>query len=378
VKAEKNVIDLLINKIIVMATVIKYAVGLDIAKNKFDACLAVIDDTQKVKIKSSKSSLPNSTNGFNELLQWIAKHFKDDAPKIFCMEATGIYYEQLAWFLYQHGYPVSVLVPHKARNYMRSLGLKSKDDKMDAMGLATMAAQQSLKEWKPLSNQIYELRQLTRFHEQLQESRTIARNQLQTMICGRLKNQQVEDGLNKLIATIEEQIHETEKAIEILVHQDPVLWAKIENIQTVKGLGLMSIATVIAETDGFLLFENQAQLVSYCGYDVVSNQSGKRVGKTKISKMGNSHIRRILFMPAFSVVRYKVGPFADLYQRVYERSGTKMKGYTAVQRKLLILIYTLWKRNEKFKPDLYPEKEARLSSFCKDKKKVALAVPELH
>ena len=46
-----------------MAKVVKYAIGLDIAKNKFDACLAIIDETQKVTIKSSRSSLQFSQGG---------------------------------------------------------------------------------------------------------------------------------------------------------------------------------------------------------------------------------------------------------------------------------------------------------------------------
>jgi transposase len=351
-------------KTLFMAKVLKYAVGLDIAKDKFDACLAVIDEVQKVTIKSSRSSLSNSARGFNELLSWVGKYFANDIPKVFCMEATGIYYEQLAWFLYQQGYMLSVLVPHKARHYMRSLGIKSKDDRVDAKGLAMMAAQQSLKQWKPMSNQIYELRQLTRYHEQLQETRTVLRNQLQAMICGRLENQLVGESLTELIKSTGEQIDKTHDAIEVSLRKDPALWSKVENINTVKGLGLLSIATVIAETDGFALFENQAQLVCYSGYDVIRNQSGKRNGKTKISKMGNSHIRRILFMPAFSVVTYNVQPFADLYERVCSRTVIKMKAYVAVQRKLLILIYTLWRKNEKFNPNLYPEKEARLLSFC--------------
>jgi transposase len=352
VKAEKIVISFLSLKNCSMAKVLKYAIGLDIAKDKFDACLAVIDEVQNVTIKSTKAAVPNSGKGFNELLVWVKKHFKSNLPVIFCMEATGIYYEQLAWFLYQQKLPVSVLVPHKARYYMRSLGIKSKDDKVDAKGLATMAAQQSLKEWKPFSNQIYELRQLTRFYQQLQNTRTMLRNQLQTMICGRLENDKVADGLKILIRSTEDQIKEIGLEIEVSLKKDSTLWKKIENINTVKGLGIISTATIIAETDGFTLFENQAQLVSYAGYDVIRDQSGKRTGKTKISKMGNSHIRRILFMPAFSVVKYNIDPFADLYERVYNRTMIKMKAYVAVQRKLLILIYTLWKKNEKYNPEM--------------------------
>jgi hypothetical protein len=55
--------------------------------------------------------------------------------------------------------------------------------------------------------------------------------------------------------------------------------------------------------------------------------------------------------------------FLNLYNRVYERTKFKMKAYTAVQRKLLILIYTLWKKNEAFKNDIHPEMGTRLLSF---------------
>ena len=118
-------------------------------------------------------------------------------------------------------------------------------------------------------------------------------------------------------------------------------------------MSILTIATVISETNGFYLFKNQRQLVSYCGYDVVENQSGKRKGKTRISKKGNSHIRRVLHMPAFNVVRYRQAGFKELYERIYAGSNQKMKAYTAVQRKLLILIYTLWKKNEEFNEAYY-------------------------
>jgi transposase len=338
-----------------MSKVLKYAIGMDISKDKFDACLAMIDDAQKVTIKSQKSSISNSMKGFSELTEWVKKHCVLEVPIRFCLEATGIYHEHLAWYLHHQGSSVSVLVPNKSRHYMKSLGMKSKDDKIDAKGLATMAAQQQLKLWQPISDQIYELRQLTRFYQQLQESRTTHRNQLQACLSSRMENDHVANGLRNLIDLEEQQIRQMATLIEESLRKDPVLWEKIENINSVKGLGIISIATVVAETDGFVLFENLSQLVNYCGYDVIKNKSGKRIGKTKISKKGNNRIRRILFMPALSVVMHNVGPFINLYNRVYERTRIKMKAYVAVQRKLLILIYTLWKRHEKFKPEMYPE-----------------------
>ena len=117
-----------------------------------------------------------------------------------------------------------------------------------------------------------------------------------------------------------------------------------------KGLGILTVATVIAETNGFILFRNQRQLVSYAGYDVIENTSGNHIGKTKISKKGNSHIRRVLHMPAFSVVKYEPH-YKGLYEGVFDRTRIKMKGYVAVQKKLLVLIYTLCKKNEEYDPN---------------------------
>ena len=86
------------------------------------------------------------------------------------------------------------------------------------------------------------------------------------------------------------------------------------------------------------------------------------LGKTKISKKGNSRIRRILHMPSFSVVKYGELQFVNLNQRVFERTKIKMKGYVAVQRKLLILIYTLWRKDEIYKVE-HPEMQSRSLSF---------------
>ena len=124
----------------------------------------------------------------------------------------------------------------------------------------------------------------------------------------------------------------------------------------IKGLGIQAVATIIAETNGFELFKNISQLVSYAGYDVIENQSGKHIGKTKISKKGNGKIRRCLHFPALVVVRCKVKPFVQLYERVYQTSNIKMKGYTAVQKKLLVMIYTLWKKDELFNENYQQDK----------------------
>ena len=335
-----------------MKTILKYSVGNDIAKDKFDSCISIIDSEQKVTVKATRS-FSNTEGGIKSFIAWVKKHIKHDHPVVFNMEATGIYYEKLALALYEEDFYVSVVLPNKAKKYIQSVGYKSKNDKIDSIGLSRMGAEQNQERWMPFSKSIYQLRILTRQNEDLQEQKTVLLNRKEAYSFCQYKSNIVSQQLDTMLNLINKQITQVNKEIIKLIEQDMILKDKVDKICKIKGVGILTIATIIAETNGFYLFKNQRQLVSYAGYDVIEDKSGKRTGKTKISKKGNSHIRRALHMPAFNVVRYDQGTFKALYERVYSRSKLKMKSYVAVQRKLLVLIYTLWKNNIEFDPNYH-------------------------
>jgi transposase len=330
-----------------MADLIKYAVGIDVSKDKFDACFGEMDIRQQFESKG-KREFANNNNGFKELERWITKQQKQKLFLIVSMEATGVYHESLAFYLDKQQFNVTIILPNKARKYLQSLGFKSKNDKIDARGLAKMAAEQNLELWQPMGDFFYTLRMITRHHEQLHHSRTLFSNQLHAIEHAAMQEKSVVKHLHQAIALMDKQLEQTVAQIKKHINANAEVKNRVENICTIKGVGLLSVATVIAETNGFTLFKNIPQLVSYTGYDVVENQSGSHVGKTRISKKGNCHIRRILHMPALCVITYKQKPFIDLFNRVYEKSGIKMKAYVAVQKKILEMMYTLWKKNEAF------------------------------
>ncbi|MBC3788400.1 transposase [Spirosoma utsteinense] len=161
----------------------------------------------------------------------------------------------------------------------------------------------------------------------------------------------IDKQLAKLVAVYEAQIDALERAIKELIDEDPILKPRVERLIAIKGLALLSVAVLIAETNGFEGFTNQRHLVSYAGYDVVENQSGNHSGKTRISKKGNSRLRRILHMPAFNAVRFNEPACKALYDRVYERTHIKMKAYVAVQKRLLLMAYALWRHEVKYDPE---------------------------
>ncbi len=124
----------------------------------------------------------------------------------------------------------------------------------------------------------------------------------------------VEKQLESMIKLIDKQLEQLESTIKNHLQSEAEIWEKVCNICTIKGVGILTTAIVLAETNGFALFENAKKLVSYCGYDVIENQSGKHNGKTRISKKGNSRIRRAMFMPAFQAITYQVKPFYNLFK----------------------------------------------------------------
>ncbi|WP_397447883.1 IS110 family transposase [Polaribacter sp. R77954] len=344
---------------------LKYSVGLDVSSKKIDAFISVIDQSQRVIVKSSKKIL-NTKKGFEDLVTWILKHQKDSIPLVICMEATGIYHENCAYFLYEKGFTVSIILPNKAKKYLDCLGLKSKNDSIDAKGLSQMGAEQCLEAWEPMGVFFYELRLLTRQRQNLTELKTIIKNQLDALSHAMHQLASVTAQLKENISLFESQIKELDKAILEHITSDKEVLEKVENICTIKGLGILTTSVILAETNGFTLFNNYKQVVSYAGFDVVEAQSGTRVGKTKISKRGNSRIRRALYMPSLVVIQCEVQQFKDLYDRTYKKHGIKMKSYVAVQKKLLTMIYYLWNKNEAYDPNYkvkFQEEEQELYSL---------------
>ena len=357
---------------------LKYGIGVDMAMETFDVCISVIDVKQCVTIKS-RCSFPNDRKGFDLFYAWVCKNMKLPLPCVYLMEATGVYYEQLAWYLHSKKCELSVVLPNKAKKYKESLGLKSKTDRIDARGLAQMACEQQCIKWQPLSDSIYMLRLVTRQIQNLSEQAIALSSQLHALQHGMFRDKGIEKMLQKQLMLLKKNKASLKIKVQEIINSDPLLKQKFEKIGKIKGLGYQSLAVIVAETNGFTAFESAAQLVSYSGYDVVANDSGKRKGKTKISKKGNSRIRRSLHFPAFNMIKYEVNVFKNLYQRIYDRSKLKMKAYTAVQKKLLTTIYALWKKDQEFIDKTQPqetsgdaEQEPSLALAPQEPKKLAL------
>lgn len=328
----------------------KHCVGIDVSKDSLEVCFASMDGEQTMRVKASKK-FGNRPSGWKALDSWIKRLRTPGLPLWVVMEATGVYYEGLAYHLKTLGYQVAVVLPNKTKSYMQSLNLKSKTDALEARALAQMGLERKMKPWFGFSPTMLTLKHLCREREALQQDLVAASNRLHAHKHEHQAEKKTLQRARQHIKFLQQQIEAIDAQLQITLQQDTDLKAKVDKVCTIKGVSTLTAIIVISETNGFELFENKAQLVSYAGYDVVERQSGASVkGKTRISKKGNAHLRRAMYYPALTAARFNPH-LANLYQRVMERNPkTKMIAYVAVQRKLLILIYTLFKKNTAYDP----------------------------
>jgi transposase len=330
-----------------MENTMKQCVGIDISKSSFTACVCSKLLSGGVQM-SQVEEFENNKTGFNRLIKWSRKITNASVEVLFLMEATGIYYEGVAYHLHKLNLPTSVILPNKVKHYAKSLNVKTKTDIVDARVIAHMGAERQLPLWQPPAPIFKQLRDLTRLYTDLKKERTVFLNRIESEKASAVKMTFVINSSLSILNELEKQIGKCEKQIEEVLFSENWLAEKVNKLLTIKGVGLITLAITIAETQGFALIKSRKQLASYAGYDVVQRESGTSVkGKTRISKKGNSRIRASLYFPALVATRYNPDLKED-YKRIIVGKPSKMVGVTALQRKILLLIYTLWKNNETF------------------------------
>ena len=117
--------------------IIRQNVGIDISKATFTAAIAQKMLDQSVVIKSTKT-FTNNLSGFEKMDNWITQFIDPQMAIHYTMEATGVYYEALAYWLYEHQRLTTVILAKQFKNYAASLNIKSKTDQIDAQVLAQM------------------------------------------------------------------------------------------------------------------------------------------------------------------------------------------------------------------------------------------------
>lgn len=311
-------------------------VGIDIAKNKFDAAIKCTD-------RFIEGVFENSTSGFKEFNKWLTKH--TNQPWI-CLEATGCYGEPVAEFLAENDIKVSVVNPMQIKHYAKSLLTRNKNDKVDARIIASFAELFKPKIFAPKAPEQKEIRETVRLIEILETQKQQLLNQLES-----IRSNAVRKEIQKIIQSIEKRIVKLEKKLKSNIANNPESCEINEKLTSIKGIGEKTAYRLIAYLPDITQFKNAKQLAAFAGLCPRQNQSGQHTGKTRLSKYGDSRFRKTLYMPALVVKRFNpsLKPFCD---RLKQNGLTPKEIVCAVMRKLLHIIFGMLKHKTHFNPSL--------------------------
>ena len=345
--------------------IIKQNAGIEVDSKKLVASFQILLEDLTREIKTSRT-FSNTAKGLKDLEVWLNKNKITDLDLHLTMEATGVYYESLAYYFHEKlSFKVHVVLPNTSNAFFKSHNLKSKTDDIDAIGLGMMGLERPLKVWEPITTQMRVLKKLVRERLRLVKEKTLVSNQLHSENASYEPYPATIKRFEKRLVFLAKQIKQIEKELAALVAKDKALQQRIDNVCTAKGLGFITAIGVVAEMNGFILFKNRNQIVSYTGYDVIKRESGTSVrGKTKISKKGNSYVRQMLYMAAMSAAVHDEHHKA-YYKRIVVKTSIPLKANVAIQRKMLLLIYTLFTKNVPYDPNY----QVKLREILKPKSK---------
>ncbi len=308
--------------------------GIDISKAKFDVALLVDGKVKKTRV------FENNLTGFKALSLWIIKH--DITHLQACMEATGTYGDELATYLYDQGFEVSVVNPAQIKSFSGAQLNRAKTDKADAKLIAQFCASMHPMAWMPPPVHVRELQALVQRLAALLQMERQEQNRLGTAA------PVTQPSIKAVLATIKAEIKAVERMIRDHIDHHPDLKDQSKLLDSILGIGVATIARLLAFVGDVHRFNDAKALAAFVGLNPTVHQSGSSVrGKSRLSKKGNATIRKALYMPAVVARRYNpiIKEFAE---RLKKAGKSNMLIIGAVMRKLLHIIYGVLKSGKPF------------------------------
>jgi len=287
----------------------------------------------------------NTAAGHQALLRWLESAGR--AVRV-CLEATGLYGLDLALTLEAAGVALMVANPRAVRHFAQALMRRSKTDRLDAAVLTEYAARLPFQPWRPPSPSALKLLAVARRLEALTDIMAAEKNRLHAASLSEALPAIIRRDIQRSIQTQQRAVQRLTRAAQEFIAADPPLAERYQLLLSIPGLGPTSALHVLAE---LLLLGpdlDVRQWVAYAGLDPRQYTSGSSVHKkARISKAGNKHLRRALYMPALVAVRHDPHLRA-FYEHLVERGKTKLQALVAVMRKLLHAIYGIFKHHQPY------------------------------
>ena len=315
----------------------KLCCGIDVSHTKLDVCY------QNNLGELFHLQVGNNNHGFKKILEHTGTGYH------FVMEATGVYYIRLAFWLHEQGCKLSVVNALSIKRYIQMHLERNKSDKKDAAWICRYAIEQRPAYWEMPDSAYFECKQLYNTIREYAEQIKRFNNQLHSLKLLPIPSKDTIRSLEKMKNHLAKEMDNLETKLEIQLAQ----WqpAQLKNVGSIKGIGKRATAMLIVFTQGFKYTHNHRQLISFAGLAPSEYSSGTSIhSKSRIYKRGGKNLRDVLYMCSMNAI--KTNPACKaLYERLRANGKTGKQGLIAVCNKLLKQVFAVVKNNSLYQPN---------------------------
>ena len=318
-------------------------IGIDISKKRLHA--AWLRDPEQER--SRPEAADNTPEGHRQLLAWAERHSQCPPEQLcFVIEATGVYHEALALFLHQAGARVCVVNPYQVKEFARSRGIRTKNDRHDGHVLALFGRERRAQAWQPPPEHVRHLQSLLKRIEALEEDRQRECNRLEKATVEQAPAP-VRQSLQDMIDVLEAEIARLRNQLDDHIDAHPELKQQRALLESIPGVGPKLSAWFLA-LFGAKRFASAKQAAAFLGLVPVEYDSGTSVHRRpRLSKAGDARWRARLYMPALVAIRWNSAIRAQ-FTRLTGAGKSKMSAIGAAMRKLVQIAFGVFNTRRPF------------------------------
>ena len=301
-------------------------VGVDVSKANLDVFLP--DTNELLRIE-------NSDDAINQFCSQLEKRKR---KVMVVMEGTGGYEFLLVKHLASRNLDAAVINPKRIRDFAKGIGLDAKTDQIDAQVISRYA---EVVKPKPMATKSD--------HEQKHSALVARRNQLIELISqenNRLKQSWDDDAkksIREVLEMLKKQVKSIDSQLAQMLAKDTSNARTIEILESVKGVGAVTISTLIAELPELGKL-NRGEVAKLVGVAPINKDSGTKSGKRFISG-GRGQVRRVLYMATLVAIRHNA-PIKAFYTHLKSKGKVSKVAIIACMRKLVTILNLLVKTNQ--------------------------------
>jgi transposase len=295
--------------------------GIDVSKDE----LVICDwDTEQISPLENQASV---------IKRWLTSLC---GPARIAIEPTSHYHLEVVEQAHALGMEVYLINPRQLAHYRVAVNVRNKTDPLDAWLLARYLAHESdsLRPFKPQCAKAQRLWSLLK----RRASAVRARTQLEQSF------RESTLSIKALTSEIRHLLQRIDKHIQALIRQLG-WWTDYQRCLSIPGIGPLNAAALVAVFHRGA-FAGSDAFVAFIGFDVRLRESGKYRGKRKLTKCGESEIRRLLYCASQGARAYRL--FDDYYQKQLEKGLSRIAAKVVLARKLARIAFTLLTRQQSF------------------------------